>query len=477
MAVSLQAVILAAGKSSRFKTETSKLAYTLCGQEMILYPTLLLARLGIQTTVVVGHQKEQVRSIIEKKNIPVSFVEQHEQKGTGHAVLCTKDLWTADTILIMNGDMPLVTEEIIQELIKKHELTKATITFVTAHNTDPSQSGYGRVIQENNKISIVEARDFTGDSTQACCINAGIYLIKRAFLEKALTLIKPRTNTGELYITDLIQLANDGGFCVETISAPFDAIRGINTLKELWAAEHIKRSALIDYWMNNGVQFLAPQTVILDVDVTIGIGTVIGVGVRLKNGSKVGAFCSLEHSYTSASVFEDNVTILPYCVITNSVIQKNATIGPFAHVRNNSICKENSVIGNFVEVNKSVIGKASKAKHLSYLGNTTLGTEVNIGAGTITCNYDGVNKHETVIEDKVFVGSNTALVAPVTLGKESMIAAGSVITEDVPANALAIGRARQVTKKEYANHIRTRNSIKPFGLARKTDSENSITED
>ena len=230
--------------------------------------------------------------------------------------------------------------------------------------------------------------------------------------------------------------------------------------------------------MNNGVQFLAPQTVILDVDVTIGMGTVIGVGVRLKHGSKVGAFCSLEHSYTSASVFEDNVTILPYCVITNSVIQKHATIGPFAHVRNNSICKENSVIGNFVEVNKTVIGESSKAKHLSYLGNATVGAEVNIGAGTITCNYDGFNKHETHIEDKVFVGSNTALVAPVTLEENSIIAAGSVITENVPANALAIARSRQVTKKEYAHHIRTRNrAIKPFVAALKTDSEQSMPED
>ena len=453
---SLQAIILAAGRSSRFGTETSKLSTTLCGQPMIVYPAKLCVSLKIPMTFIVGHQHEQIKDILISAAIPeVTFSLQSEPKGTGHALLCSKEHWHSEYLLVMNGDMPLVSKEIIVKLIEKQKETDAPIVFVTAYNADPAVSGYGKVIAKEGKVVIVEAKDAQGDLKNEHNINAGVYLFKRSCIEALAAELKPSPVTGELYITDFIALANNAGYKVETVSGSFDLLRGINTLKELWVAEHIKRSQLITHHMDSGVRFSMPQTVHLDLDVEIGSGSSIGAGVQLRSGTKIGKNCTIDaFTIIEKSTLLDGVTVLSNSLISDSVIEQEAQVGPFAHVRNQSTLGKKAVIGNFVEVNKSTIGASSKAKHLSYLGQAAIGEKVNIGAGTITCNYNGVSKHVTTILDGAHIGSNNCLVAPVTIGKNSMTAAGSVITKDVPEDALAIARSYQENKLDYVPKLK-----------------------
>lgn len=453
---SLQAVVLAAGRSSRFKTETSKLATKICGQEMILYCTKLLESLGVPTTLVVGYQREQIEEVVQREHgDKVNFVLQPEQKGTGHAVQCSRDVWHSENILILNGDGPLITPEIIKNLIAKHTESNAAISLVTAHNPDPSVIGYGRIINQDGATKIVEHKHFTGDPQEHCCLNAGIYLVRTDFLQQAIDSIPENEVTHEWYLTDLIHMASEQGKTITTVDAPFDRIRGVNTLKELWTIEQVLRYDIISEHMASGVRFSAPQTMHIDLDVQIGAGTVIGCSAHLLNGTRIGKNCRIESGSTIKDAhIGDNVTILQNSMIYNSDVQDGAQVGPCAHIRNESLIKKMAVIGNFVEVTKSTIGAGTKAKHLAYLGNAVIGENVNIGAGTITCNYDGTHKHATTIEDNAFIGSNNTLVAPVTIGKGAYTAAGSVITKDVPAGALGIARERQTNKDGYAQQLK-----------------------
>lgn len=457
---SLQAVVLAAGRSSRFKTDTSKLATKICGQEMILYCTKLLETLEIPTALVVGYQREQIEEVVKHAHgDTVSFVLQAEQKGTGHAVQCSKDAWTAEHILILNGDGPLITADIIKNLTRAHQESGAAISFVTAHNPDPSVTGYGRVITNGNDIQIVEQKHFTGDPQEHCCLNAGIYIVRTDFLQAIIDTIPENEVTHEWYLTDLVHLACKQGYIVKTVDASFDRIRGVNTLKELWAIEQIIRYDIISEHMANGVRFSAPQTMHIDLDVQIGAGTTIGCSVHLLNGTRIGKNCRIESGTTLKDAhIGDNVTIFQNSMVYNSDIEEGALVGPFAHIRKDSLIKQQAVVGNFVEVSKSTIGQGTKAKHLAYLGNAVIGNNVNIGAGTITCNYDGKEKNITTIEDDVFIGSNNTLIAPVTIGKGAYTAAGSVITKDVPAGALGIARERQTNKEGYAKKIKESSS-------------------
>ncbi|MBA3954938.1 bifunctional UDP-N-acetylglucosamine diphosphorylase/glucosamine-1-phosphate N-acetyltransferase GlmU [Candidatus Dependentiae bacterium] len=454
----IQALILAAGKSSRFNTAASKLTFTLCGQEMIAYPVQTLCQLAIPVTVILGYQKEQIRSILEKYTFNnVHYSEQIEQRGTGHAVLSTQKAWHADNILVLNGDMPLINKEIIQELIDTHEQSHATITFVTAHNPDTALGGYGRVIKENGTVAIVEARDFTQDPAEHCCINAGIYLIKRSFLEQELPNLEINRASGELYITDLIKRASDKKQKIETVNAPFDLVRGVNTLKELWVAEQIKKAEIIHYWMDKGVRFMAAQNVAIDQQVALESDTVIGAGVQLRGTTRIASGCTIDaFSIITNSLIGARSTVLSHSVITNSILEEQVQVGPFAHIHRSSTLKDNSVIGNFVEVSKSIVGAKTKAKHLAYVGQSVIGESVTVGAGTVTCNYNSVSKNTTHVEDNVFIGSNTTLIAPVTLGKDCFIAAGSTITHSVPSEALAIARSRQENKPDYAVKLKER---------------------
>lgn len=277
---------------------------------------------------------------------------------------------------------------------------------------------------------------------------------KRSFLEESCIKIQENKKSHEFYITDLIKIASDNNNIITTVSAPFDMVRGINTLHELWAAEQIKRSEIIKDWMEKGVRFSVAQNVHIDLDVVIGAGSYIGCGVHLLAGTKIGKNCKI-HEFSSLSNVEvgDNTDIYPFCMLNDSTVGSNASIGPFAHIKNSAQIGNGAVIGNFVEIKESIIGDHSKAKHLAYIGNAHLGSRVNVGAGTIFCNHNGVSKNRTIVEDNAFIGSNNTLVAPLTIGRQSFTAAGSVITQDVPAGSLAIGRSRQINKEGYVEKL------------------------
>lgn len=455
MTEKVQAVVLAAGKSSRFKTGKTKLIEKICGQEMILFTTKLLSRLNIPTTLVVGYQKEALEEVVNAEHPhTIDFIFQAEQKGTGHAVKITQDGWNKEHILILNADMPLITDAIIVDLIEKHKSTDADFSFVTAQISGIEHS-YGRVIHSPEGISIIEAKDFEGDVHEQCTINAGIYIAKTSFLRDSINLLDQKNKSGEFYITDLVKIASNQHKKVSTTIAPFDLVRGVNTLQELWAAEQIKRSEVIKKYMDQGVRFSVAQNVHIDLDVTIGSGSYIGCGVHLQHGTHIGKNCIIHENVSlDHAILGDNCVIYPFTIVTDSTIDNNAQVGPFAHIREHTHLGQGSSIGNFVEVKQTTVGHNSKAKHLAYLGNAVIGSRVNIGAGTITCNYNGVSKHTTVIDNNSFIGSNCTLVAPVHIGEQAFTAAGSVITQDVPENALALGRSRQVNKAGYATKLR-----------------------
>ncbi len=468
MRTDLQAIVLAAGKSSRMHTGKSKLLEKICGQELISYTTHLLSCLHIPTIFVVGHKKEKIIPVIQHHYPLAQFVEQPQQKGTGDAFIQSAQAWKADTLLVINGDLPLLTDQLLKDLEEKHYSSQATVTFVTSF-CDPSNTSYGRVFEENNAISVIEAAELSAEALRNNCrINAGIYLLSRPFAQQTISNLTPNRMSNELYITDLIHIAQKQGLVVSTVSTNFDTIRGVNTLEELWAVEQIKRASLIRHWMNNGVRFIAPQTNAIDISVTIGQGTVISAGVHLLGKTTIGKDCSIQpFSIIEHCIIEDDVIVHAHSVVTDAILHSQVSVGPFAFVRSKTVLKRKSSIGAFVDIKNSTLGELSKAKHLSYLGDATIGREVNIGAGSITCNYDGIKKHKTIIDDYVFVGSNNTLVAPLQLGKGSFTAAGSVITESIPTDALAFGRARQVTKPEYAKKLRAKK-----GITSNTDEKN-----
>ncbi|MBM3886436.1 UDP-N-acetylglucosamine diphosphorylase/glucosamine-1-phosphate N-acetyltransferase, partial [Candidatus Dependentiae bacterium] len=383
----------------------------------------------------------------------VQFVLQAEQKGTGDAVACSRETWNQENILILYGDTPLITSSLIAELIEVHLTSKAAISFCTTFVIDPT--GYGRVLENNGKFEIIEEKNCTPEQRHVNRINTGVYIMNRSFLEQNIDKITKNSLTGEIYFVDLIKMACDQNLRVVQHPVAYDYVRGVNTLQELWEVEQIKRSEFIKHWMSEGVRFELAQSIHIDINVTIGSGSFIGTGAHLMGNthigedSFVGAFSIIENS-----TIGNNTHIQPHSFIQDSSIGEEVLIGPFARVRGNSHVGNDVQIGNFVEIKATSIGDHSRTKHLSYLGDATIGQNVNIGAGTIICNYDGVKKNRTLIEDNVFIGSNNTLIAPVTIGQGSYTAGGSTINENVPAGSLAIGRSRQQLKEGYAEKIK-----------------------
>ncbi len=370
MLTNTQAILLAAGKATRFNTGNTKLIEKVCGQEIVLYPLAILKELQIPTTMVIGFQGKKIREVVEKKHTAdVSYIEQNEANGTAQAVRLTEKSWQSDAILIMKSDVPLITADDIEKLYREHERTQATISFITAHNGDPSGVSYSRVIKGKATISVRKPQELTPQELQEhCCVSGGIYLVSRSFLEKALPTLKKNSATGEYHVSDLIDCASQQGLIVTTVSVPFDAIRGINNLQELWAVEQIKRSELIRYWMDRGVRFSAAQTVHMDLDVEIGSGSFIGCSVHLLAGSKIGSQCTINaFSMIEASTLNDYATVHSHSVVRNASIGSHAHIGPFAHIKDHTTIGDYSTIGNFVETSRTTIGQQTKAKHLSYL--------------------------------------------------------------------------------------------------------------
>jgi bifunctional UDP-N-acetylglucosamine pyrophosphorylase / glucosamine-1-phosphate N-acetyltransferase len=451
-------IILAAGLGTRMRSALPKALHLLAGKALILHVLDAVKQIGPgKTAVVLGHQSDRVREAMD--GYEVEIVHQAEQLGTGHAVRQAVDIITAaeGPVVVLCADTPLLTAGTLISLIEDHSRAKAAVTVMTAMAEDPT--GYGRVVRGKSGIMrIVEEKDSTAAQKKIREVNTGIYCFEKKFLLTALGGISNRNAQGEYYLPDTIGLARKKKLKVAAVlCGDPDEAMGINSRFDLSQAEMVVQARTNLRWMLEGITMLDPATVFIGAEVTLGRDTVLYPNVRLEGKTVLGEGCTVcPGSRIADSVLGRGVTIKDACVIESSTIADKASVGPFAHLRPGTVLGAGARIGNFVEVKKSVIGEGSKANHLAYLGDATIGRDVNIGAGVITCNYDGFRKHQTVIEDGVFVGSDAQLVAPVRIGKGALVAAGATITRDVPEDALALTRVPQENKEGVAARRRKR---------------------
>jgi bifunctional UDP-N-acetylglucosamine pyrophosphorylase/glucosamine-1-phosphate N-acetyltransferase len=448
----LAVVILAAGKGTRLKSNLAKVLHRAGGRALVEQVLRACAPLKAKkTVVVVGHQAEQVTGAVELMD--AHAILQQPQNGTGHAMqVARRALGNAKIAVVLPGDAPLIRPETLRALVAAHRAGNAAATLLTAVLADPA--GYGRVVRKSGASvsAIVEESQLSAEQQELNEINSSIYCFTLAKLWPALAHVKPNNKHRELYLTDAIAvLAAAGETVLAQVAADVREVLGCNTRVDLAEVDRIFRERKRGELMDAGVSFQLPETVLVDPDVVAGEDTVIEPGVQLLGKTRIGARCTIRTgSVLSDATLGDGVTVEPHCVVAQSRLDDGVIIGPFARLRPDNHLKAGARIGNFVELKKSVIGEGTKAMHLSYLGDTRVGTKSNIGAGTITCNYDGFHKYPTTIGNRVFVGSDSTLVAPVRLADGAYIAAGSTITDNVPPDSLGIGRGRQVTKRGWA---------------------------
>ncbi len=459
------AIILAAGQGTRMKSSRPKVLHEILGRPMIAYLLDSLLELGITDIVaVVGYQAEKVQDAL--KEYPVRCAIQDPQMGTGHAVQVgmSKVSSEAADVLVLCGDVPLIPEPGIAELYQVHKQARAAATIQTT--ILPDGLHYGRVVrnQDGGVAAVVQSRDASPEILAIREINTGTYFFDPGFLKETLPLLEPNNVQKELYLTDLIHLAAARGRTVAAaIEENWETVLGINSRKELATATHVLKRRINERHMAAGVTLIDPEDTFIGPLVTIGRDTVIYPNVFLEGRSNIGQNCVIEANVKIAdSVLADGVLVKMGSYIEESRIGPKVQIGPMAHLRPLSDLREGVKIGNFVEVKKSLLHPGAKANHLTYLGDAEIGPKVNVGAGTITCNYDGVKKHRTVIEAGAFIGSNTALVAPVTIGAGAYVGAGSTITEDVPPGKLGIARSRQVIKDRRQGKKQARSESEPL---------------
>jgi len=468
-------VVMAAGMGTRMKSGRAKVLHHVAGRPMILYAVdLALKVAGNRIAVVVGHQAEDVRRVIEEGiaekagAASVTIVKQAEQLGTGHAVLQSRPVfggkkWPAPSeYLILNGDTPLLKEQTVRELLKVHRAEGAAVTMLTAKLDDPT--GYGRVIRKHGDgvsraeadsadvLKIVEDRDATPAERKVQEVNVGTYVVSGEMLFRALQRLTPHNAQGEYYLTDIVEMAvAQHRRVVAVMLRDSEEGMGVNTRRHLAAAEQAVRQQLRERWLDAGVTMIDPASVWIDAEVSVGKDTVLYPNVTLEGRTEIGEACVLRsYSRLTDCRVGHRVEILDHCVLRESQIEDDVALGPFAHLRPGVLVRRKAKVGNFVEMKKTELGEEAKANHLSYLGDAKIGRGANIGAGTITCNYDGVHKYPTTIGDRVFVGSDTQLVAPVTVGAGAVIAAGTTVTRDVPPDALAIARVTQDNRAGWA---------------------------
>ncbi len=448
----LAIVILAAGKGTRLKSSLAKVLHRAGGRALVEQVLRACAPLGAKkTVVVVGHQAEQVMAVVEPSG--ATTVLQQPQHGTGHAMqVARRAIGNAKVVVVMPGDAPLVRTETLRAMVHAHRTGNAAATILTAVVSDPS--GYGRVVRksETQVGAIVEESQLTDEQRDINEINSSIYCFTLEKLWPALAEVKPNNKHREVYLTDAIAiLAGKGETVLAQIAADPREVLGCNTRADLAEVDRIFREWKRNALMAAGVSIQLPETVLIDPEVIAGEDTVIEPAVHLLGKTKIGARCLIRTgSVLTNAVLGDDVIVEPHCVIANSRLDERVTVGPFARLRPDNHLKAGVHIGNFVELKKTTVGEGTKAGHLTYLGDAKIGAKSNIGAGTITCNYDGFHKYPTTIGNRVFIGTDTALVAPVRLGDGAYIAAGSTITDNVPAEALAIARGRQVNKPGWA---------------------------
>jgi bifunctional UDP-N-acetylglucosamine pyrophosphorylase/glucosamine-1-phosphate N-acetyltransferase len=460
--VAIAAIVLAAGKGTRMRSARAKVLHELVGRPLVVYPIELARSLGADPVIaVLGHQREAVEAVLVNRfgEETVTVVEQTEQKGTGHAVRLAMPALAGPVarkdkdglVLVLYGDVPLLRRETLEELVGTAR-RYGCLSLVTA--TLPDATGYGRILrdQRGHVIAVVEHKDASPEERAITEINAGIYCGPVDFFRTATAGLTTRNAQGEYYLTDIVARAA-GSIGVSAIEADFADVSGINDRYQLGEAEAVMRSR-INRALQAHVTFRDPASAIVEPDVEIGVDVEIGRNValrgktRIDHGARIGDGVILTNMEVGAGA-----EIKPYTVATDSSIGAGAVVGPFTHLRPGTKVGPEAHVGNFVEMKKTVVGKGSKANHLSYLGDSIIGEKVNVGAGTITCNYNGYEKFQTVIEDNAFIGSDTQLVAPVRVGKRAVVAAGTTVTGDVPEGALAISRVPQTAKPGYAEKV------------------------
>ncbi|WDH75893.1 bifunctional UDP-N-acetylglucosamine diphosphorylase/glucosamine-1-phosphate N-acetyltransferase GlmU [Exiguobacterium marinum] len=444
------AVILAAGKGTRMKSKLYKVLHPVLGKPMVEHVVDQLDQIGVsRQIVIVGHGAEAVQDTLGTR---VEYAVQEQQLGTGHAVqMAEAELaGKSGATLVVCGDTPLLTAETLEALLAHHEAQQAKVTVLTAIADDAT--GYGRVIrgEDGNVTKVVEHKDASETELAINEINTGTYVFDNELLFDALKRVGNNNAQGEYYLPDVIAIAKESGEVVAAHTAPtFDETIGVNDRVALSQAEAIMRKRTNERLMREGVTFMDPTSTYISPDVVIGSDTVIYPGTVILGKTTIGSECVIgPNSDIRNSVIEDNA-VVRQSVVTDSRVGEEAQVGPFAHLRQQAVLGANTRVGNFVEIKKSTFGDGAKASHLSYIGDASIGERVNLGCGSITVNYDGKNKFETVVEDDAFVGCNVNLIAPVKVGKGAIVAAGSTITNDVPEEALAIARERQTNKEGY----------------------------
>ena len=455
----LTTLILAAGEGKRMRSRTPKVLHALCGRPLISYPLRLARTLADRVAMVVGPNADGIRALAGPD---VAIVEQRERLGTGHAVLQARAACPdRGTLLVLAADMPLLLLETLERLVAHHRASGAAATVLTAVAERPH--GYGRVLRQGGRVKrIVEERDATDDEKKVAEINTSVYCFDAQRLWPALGGVRADNDQGELYLTDVLGVLVRAGARVEAVSVgdPVEAM-GVNDRAQLAALAAIQRRRILDRVMGEGVTVLDPASTWVDDTVVIGPDTTLYPSVLIEGATTIGSDCVIGSGcQITASRLADGVRLRPYCVLSEAEVDEGAELGPFAHLRPKAVIGARAKVGNFVEIKKSRLGRGSKANHLAYIGDATVGEGVNIGAGAITCNYDGFDKHETKIGDGAFVGTNVSLVAPITIGEGAYVGSGSVVTKDVPADALAVERSQQVVKEGWAARKRAQRGAK-----------------
>ena len=461
MSKNIATIILAAGLGKRMKSGLAKVLHPVAGRPMFLYPVTVAEGLSSEKIiVVVGHQADRVKSALAGRNVEIAL--QVRQDGTADAVRAGMDSLKdyRGTVIILCGDVPLITSETVRGLLAMHEKENASLTVLTTEVEDPS--GYGRIVRSPDGFiaRIVEDRDADEDIKQIREVNTGIYAFDSALLSSVIYDIRSENSQKEFYLTDSIEIGLRKGLKVSAYKTnDSQEMMGINSRVELSRAEGIMRRRINNRHMLNGVTFINPDNAYIDADVSIGQDVTIYPGIVIEGNTAIGDGSIIySNNRIVNSRIGSGVILKDSCVIEDSVIGDSSQVGPFAHLRPGCALEKNVRIGNFVELKKSVMGDGSKANHLTYLGDAEIGSGVNIGAGTITCNYDGEGKYKTVIGDGVFIGSDVQLVAPVKVGDGAFIAAGATVTKDVPPGALAISRVEQENREGWVEERKKRKS-------------------
>jgi len=451
------AIILAAGQGTRFKSEKIKVIHSILGKPMLQLVVDCIQKLKPERIhVVVGYQKDEVMKQIASPKI--SFVYQQKQLGTAHAVLAAKNVLQKEKekdVLVINGDMPLITTSTLKPLLSFHRREGNSLTLLSAELENPK--GFGRLIRSENKIvRIVEEQEATPSQRKIKEVNAGVYISRVKDFFQALSKVSKRNRKGEYYLPDIVEIFTQQKKKISVYkTSRLEEIGGVNSRLELTTAVDILRKRKIQQLIERGITFYDPKTTWVDLDAEIGRDTIIYSSVIIEGKSKIGNDCQLyPFVHLINSRVGNRVKIFGSSMIEESVIEDESRVGPFAHLRPKTVIKSGSKVGNFVELKKTVFGPRSKATHLSYLGDCEVEEDVNIGAGTIVCNYDGRKKHKTHIEAGAFIGSGTELVAPLRIGKKAYIGAGSTITKNVSPESLAVERSKQIEKPGWAKRIK-----------------------